>query len=185
MAGAKRRTSNTAQDSHGQKAQGQTARGQTARGQKPQDNQVVAAPSEATVMRFPRGEIAVALVWLSIGAVISVLLEVVYLGTWWTVPGGLRIPAPWTILVAFFFTRVLSRTALLWTKRLAIAAIPAWVWLLGYLSLTFLQPVTGDILFPSDVRSILLLLAGLAGGAWPLVAATFPHPTPETNDEDE
>ncbi|PRQ12354.1 hypothetical protein C1Y63_01595 [Corynebacterium sp. 13CS0277] len=120
---------------------------------------------------YSRGELITAFVWLGLGSSISVLLEVIYLGMWWTLPGGTRVPAPVTILIAFGFTMVLTRTGLLWTKNRVVAGIPLWVWLAGYLSLTFFRPVTGDILIPADVRSILLLLAGLAGGGWPLVTS--------------
>ncbi|WP_075728382.1 hypothetical protein [Corynebacterium aquilae] len=114
---------------------------------------------------------ATAMVWLGIGSLISVLLEVIYLGTWWTLPGGVTVVAPFTIVIAFLFTMVLSKTALLWTNNRLVAGIPLWVWLLGYLALTFSSALSGDTLVPSDVRSIGLLLAGLAGGGWPLVVS--------------
>lgn len=118
---------------------------------------------------FSRGEAVGGLFWLSLGALISVMLEVIYLGTWLTLPGGQSIAFPYTIVIAFFFTMVLSRTAVLWTDRMAIAGIPLYVWLAGYLLLLMWPVVTGDQLLGSNIRSVLLLVAGLAGGVWPLI----------------
>lgn len=102
-------------------------------------------------------EIFMGLFWLSIGAAISVLLEVVYLGTW--IAG---VPVPFTIVLAFFFNLVLCRTAWLWSPRLAL--VPLGVWLLGY----FLM---GNML-GSNFRSIALLLFGIAGGVYGCMRAS-------------
>lgn len=110
------------------------------------------------------------LAWLSLGALLSVLLEVIYLGTWVQF-GGKAIPLPYTIPIAFFFTMVLSRTALLWTKRISIAAIPLFVWTVGFFLLTMWVSFSGDILVGENLRSMLLLFAGVAGGGWPLLRA--------------
>ncbi|AKK02807.1 hypothetical protein [Corynebacterium epidermidicanis] len=118
---------------------------------------------------FSRAEAAFGLFWLALGALLSVLLEVVYLGTWITLPGGKAIAFPYPILIALLFNAVLSKTARLWTDRIAIAALPLWVWILGFCGLTFTTALSGDILVGPNPRSLLLLLAGLAGGAWPLL----------------
>lgn len=118
---------------------------------------------------FSRGEAIGGLFWLSLGALISVVLEVIYLGTWVTLPGGQQIAFPYTIVIAFFFTMVLSRTSVLWTDRKLIAAIPLFVWLAGYLAMLLWPAFTGDQLLGSNIRSVLLLAAGIAGGVWPLI----------------
>ncbi|MBC3186137.1 hypothetical protein H7347_06050 [Corynebacterium sp. zg-331] len=118
---------------------------------------------------FSCGEAALGLFWLALGALLSVVLEVIYLGTWIALPGGARVAFPYTILVAFAFNRVLSRTALLWTRNAAVAGIPLWTWLLGYVALTAWVAMSGDQLVGNNIRSIALLIAGMAGGGWPLV----------------
>lgn len=119
---------------------------------------------------FSTGEVAGAFVWLALGAAFSTLLEVVYLGAFITLPSGTRVALPVTIVVAFFFNMVLSRTALLWTRRAGLAAIPLGVWAAVFFVLMFGVSVTGDQLVGSNARSLLLLVAGVAGGSWPLVA---------------
>lgn len=116
-----------------------------------------------------RGEIVGGLIWLSVAALVSVLLEVVYLGTWVTLPGGTKLALPYTILVAFFFNRVLTRTALLWHRSPVVAAVPLYVWGAGFLAFMMGVGVTGDQLLGNNIRSVLLLFAGGAGGLWPLV----------------
>ena len=118
---------------------------------------------------FSRGEAVGGLIWLSVAAFISVLLEVVYLGTWVTLPGGARLAVPYTIVLAFLFNMVLTRTARLWNPEPVVAAIPLYVWLAGYFALMMGVVVTGDQLVGSNIRSVLLLFAGVAGGVWPLM----------------
>lgn len=118
---------------------------------------------------FSRGEAVAGLAWLSLGALISVLLEIVYLGTWITLPGGAQVAFPYTIVIAFLFTMVLTRTAKLWTTRPWLAAVPLYVWIGGYLVFAFWVEVTGDQLVGANIRAILLFVAGIAGGVWPLV----------------
>lgn len=118
------------------------------------------------------GEVAFAYVWLCLGALVSVLLEVVYLGTWVTLPGGDKVAFPYPILIALGFNMVLTKTARLWTDRMSIYLIPLIVWLLGFLTLTFWVSISGDILVGSNPRSLLLLAAGLVGGLWPLAKPT-------------
>nr|WP_075664864.1 hypothetical protein [Corynebacterium frankenforstense] len=119
---------------------------------------------------FSRGEAVGGIFWLCLGALVSVLLEVVYLDAWVTLPGGASLAVPWTVVVAFLFNLVLSRTALLWTPRTWAAGMPLWVWIGGFVLLTFWVTVTGDQLVGANVRSLVLLGAGVAGGGWPLVA---------------
>lgn len=120
---------------------------------------------------FSRAEAAGGLFWLSLAALISVLLEVVYLGSWITLPGGHAVAFPYTIAIAFLFTMVLSRTAVLWSDRMVIAAIPLYVWIAGYTLLMMWPVFTGDHLLASSIRSVLLLAAGVVGGIWPLIKA--------------
>ncbi|WKD60858.1 hypothetical protein CCICO_04105 [Corynebacterium ciconiae DSM 44920] len=138
-------------------------------------------PEKYTYSQHSAGEIAVGVLWLSVGSIVSVLLEVVYLSTWITLPGGTKFPFPYTIVIAFFFTRALTRTARLWTENLLVAAIPASVWVLGYLILTFSVSVTGDMLVGSSVLSVVLLFAGIAGGLMPLFTPSPRPPRPEAH----
>lgn len=117
-------------------------------------------------------EIALAFVWLGLSALMSVLLEVVYLGTWITLPGGHNMAFPYPVLIAFFFNMVLTKTAQLWTERVGVVLIPLIVWILGFCTLTFWVSVSGDILVGSNPRSLALLAAGVAGGLWPWLKST-------------
>lgn len=128
-----------------------------------------AVPGRMIRTDFSTGEVVGALVWLSLGAALSCLLEVVYLGTWVTLPSGARLPVPYTIIIAFLFNLVLTRTALLWTTNKAVAGIPLWAWLGVFAALTFAVSVTGDQLVGASPRALLLVLAAAAGGGWPLV----------------
>ncbi len=115
-----------------------------------------------------RGEIVGGIFWLSLGALISLLLEVIYLGTWISFPDGAQIAFPYTIVIAFLFNMVLTRTSMLWTDIKPVAAIPLFVWLFGFALLAVWAVAMGDQLVASTMRSVLLLSAGLAGGIWPL-----------------
>ena len=68
-----------------------------------------------------RGEAVAGMAWLCLGAIISMFLEVIYLGTWM-----FGVAVPYTIPIAFCFNMVLTRTALLWTKNPYLALIPLW-----------------------------------------------------------
>ncbi|AIU32409.1 MULTISPECIES: hypothetical protein [Corynebacterium] len=113
---------------------------------------------------FSRGEAAWGLFWLSLGGVISVLLEIVYLNTWVG-----PVPVPYTVAIAFLFNMVLTRTAMLWTKKSAIALIPMYAWALGFFGLMVAGGVTGDQLLGASLRPLLLMIAGFVGGGWPLL----------------
>lgn len=108
-------------------------------------------------------EVIFGLFWLSLGAAVSALLEIVYLGTW--IAG---VPVPYTIVIAFFFNMVLVRTAKLWTPNPAIALVPLYVWIGCYFALTITGAVTGDQFLATSLRSMLLLIVGTIGGAWGL-----------------
>lgn len=119
-----------------------------------------------------RGEVIGGIFWLSLGALVSLLLEVVYLGTWITLPGGTAIAFPYTIIIAFFFNMVLTRTSMLWTDNKPVAAIPLFTWVLGFAVLLVWPLAVGDQLIGSTMRTVLLLFIGLTGGIWPLVKGT-------------
>ncbi len=116
-----------------------------------------------------RGEVVGGIFWLSLGALVSLLLEVVYLGTWITLPGDTQIAFPYTILIAFLFNMVLTRTSMLWTDIKSVAAVPLFTWVLGFAFILVWSVAVGDQLVGSNIRSVLLLFAGIAGGIWPLV----------------
>lgn len=116
-----------------------------------------------------RGEVVGGIFWLSLGALVSLLLEVVYLGTWITLPGNTQIAFPYTILIAFLFNMVLTRTSMLWTDIKSVAAAPLFTWVLGFAFILVWSVAVGDQLVGSNIRSVLLLFAGIAGGIWPLV----------------
>ena len=95
---------------------------------------------------FSRGEAVAGLVWLSVGALVSLALEVVYLNWIWAV-------------VALLFNAVLTKTARLWSQTGA----PAPLGVGGgafFISLAMLPP-TG--------WSLVLFVAGIVGGVWPMV----------------
>lgn len=116
-----------------------------------------------------RGEVVGGIFWLSLGSLVSLLLEVVYLGTWITLPGGAQVAFPYTIIIAFLFNMILTRTSLLWTDNKPVAALPLFVWVLGFAFLLVWSVAVGDQLVGSNIRTVLLLFIGLAGGIWPLV----------------
>ncbi|GAB3939619.1 hypothetical protein [Corynebacterium tapiri] len=117
---------------------------------------------------FSTGELISGLSWLGVGAIASLILEVVYLGTWLHV-GQVALPFPWTIPVAFGFNMVLTRTARLWSERPVLAAVPLIVWCVGFFILLMWPAVTGNQLLGTNMRVVVLLMAGIAGGMWPLI----------------
>lgn len=128
--------------------------------------------SEAVIRdSFSRGEQIGGLVWLSIGALISLLLEIVYLGTRVELPGGMSVALPWTIVAAVLLNAVFTRTARLWSRRPWVALVPLGVWCLGFLLFLALPALTGDQLLGNNMRTIVLLCAGIAGGLWPMSRA--------------
>ncbi|ALC05502.1 hypothetical protein CDES_05325 [Corynebacterium deserti GIMN1.010] len=117
------------------------------------------------------GEVVGGLFWLSLGALISVLLEVIYLGTRIPLPGGSSLAFPYTIVVAFLFNMVLTRTSILWTDHWLAKFTPLITWIVGFMALLVWTVVEGDQLVPNNIRTVLLLFAGFAGGIWPAVKA--------------
>lgn len=130
----------------------------------PSSNQPQPATAKFRLFRdeFSKGEVFLGLVWLCIGALISVLLEVVYLGVWLPWPGQ-GIPFPVTIAVAFFFNRTLTATAALWSKDLKVMLAPGVVWLLGFFLFSSGAVIGGHTLLMGSPLSILLLVAGFTG----------------------
>lgn len=120
---------------------------------------------------FSRGEAVSGLLWLSVGALLSLVLEVVYLGAYITLPSGMRIAFPITILIAWWFSKVLTKTARLWTPNPLIAAVPLIVWVLGFFAFLVIGSTTGDQWLGSNIRTVALLFAGLIGGVWPFVVS--------------
>ncbi|MDY3127878.1 MAG: hypothetical protein SOW59_07080 [Corynebacterium sp.] len=125
--------------------------------------------SEFEPYAFSKGEALVGLIWLSIAALLSLFLEVVYLGSQITFPDGHRIAFPVTIAIALWFNMVLTSTALRWTENFFVAATPLLVWGTGFTALLLAADFTGDMLLGNNIRTVGLLLAGIAGGIWPFV----------------
>ena len=117
---------------------------------------------------FERGEATSALVWLAVAGLLSVLIEVVYLGTVITLPGVGEVPLPWPVLAAALFNAVLTRTALLWRPPRLVALLPLAAWCAGYALFFFGPEVTAQLLVENNILAIALLGAGLAGGFWPV-----------------
>lgn len=113
---------------------------------------------------FTRGEQTTGLAWLCLGAAFSALLEIVYLDT--HIAG---FPFPYTIVVALLFNAVLTRTAKLWTSSPWVALIPLAAWVAVFFVLMFGVQVTGDMLVGNNIRTIVLLAAGVCGGVLPLL----------------
>lgn len=116
---------------------------------------------------FDRGEQITALVWICLAALVSLLLEVVYLNSYLPL-GGTLIPFPITILLAFWFNSVLTKTARLWSTHPAFILAPVAVWTVGFMAL-FLIEVTGHKLLANNIYTVCLLFAGVAGGLWPFM----------------
>ncbi|MDO5032036.1 hypothetical protein [Corynebacterium sp.] len=116
-----------------------------------------------------RGEKIVGLVWLSFGAVFSLILEVVYLTAYLPWCGGAAIPFPITIVVAWWFNSVLTRTARLWSEKTYIAAIPGVVWLVGFCVFALAGAATHSQLLANNVLALLLLIAGIVGSVSPFL----------------
>ena len=118
-----------------------------------------------------RGERALGITWLCLGAIMSALLEVVYLGAWLPF---LHVPFPITIVIAYLFNGVLTRTARLWSAATLVVAAPFLAWLGGFLGLMVFGAVGGHTLLMASPLSLFLLLAGCAGyvvTAWRLKVA--------------
>lgn len=97
---------------------------------------------------FSRGEAIAGLSWLCVGALVSLMLEAVYLNWFW-------------VVAALLFNAVLTKTARLWSRRYAFA--PLVVWAAAFFVSLAILPLTG--------WSLALLFAGVAGGVSPLLRA--------------
>lgn len=95
---------------------------------------------------FSRGEAIAGITWLSVGALGSLILEVAYLNWFW-------------VIIAAVFNAVLAKTARLWSSKSAI--VPLAVWAAALFASMVILPPTG--------WTLALLIAGLAGGVWPLI----------------
>lgn len=120
---------------------------------------------------FSRGEQVGGLVWLVLGALCSLTLEVVYLTA--RVPwfDGASVAFPITILIAFWFNGVLTRTARLWSENPYIAGVPGLAWVAGFLAFMLGAAIGGGSLLPNNILSLLLFAAGIAGSVWPFFAS--------------
>lgn len=126
--------------------------------------------SDATVVTHvpTRGEQVTGLVWLSLGALLSLLLEVVYLNVALTISGR-SVVLPLSILAALWFNGVLTKTARLWSANPLVGAVPLIVWAGGFVALLIVGEVGSIAALGDNIRSVLLLFAGIAGGVWPFV----------------
>nr|WP_162933181.1 hypothetical protein [Corynebacterium lactis] len=118
---------------------------------------------------FFKGEVLGALVWLSVAAAVSLIIEVVFLGSRVNL-GGVALPVPWTIPLAYVANLIITNTALLWTRERSKASVPVIVWAVGFgiLLLWSAMPFGGDMVLGQWLRTVVLLAAGVLGGAWPL-----------------
>lgn len=127
---------------------------------------------------FSNGEAVMAFVWLALGALLSLLLEVVYLDTVVTLGADTKFYFPFTVAIAFLFNLVLTRTAALWVRpesrpqvASVLPAIPVAVWATGFFAFLVAGEVTGHQWMPANLLPFLLLFAGLGGGMWPILRA--------------
>jgi hypothetical protein len=97
--------------------------------------------------------------------------------------GGVMLPL--TVLLAAVTTPLLVRAAGRFSARVRVAGAPLAAWVLTVLVFGVAGP-GGDVLLPSDVRSVLLLVVGLlpagvvlgrlAGSRWPAGATVATAP---------
>lgn len=112
---------------------------------------------------IPRGEKTAGVIWLSVGALISLLLEAVNLDTR---IGGIVVPL--SVVIAALFNSVLTKTAALWSDLVLVKLVPLAVWVAGFFVLLSVFPARGAMVLPESPLTLLLLFAGLGGGVWPL-----------------
>lgn len=100
---------------------------------------------------FTRGEAVGGITWLTLFAVASAMMEVASQGVV-------------SVAAAAAFNAVLTRTALLWTRRHRVPAlVPVAAWTVAAIAMTAAPGVQGG----NNILFVALLLAGLAGGFWP------------------
>lgn len=109
--------------------------------------------------------------WLVVGALCSLTLEVVYLTV--RVPwfDGTSMAFPITILIAFWFNGVLTRTARLWSENPYIAGVPGLAWVAGFLAFMLGAAFGEGSLLANNILSLVLFAAGIAGSVWPFFAS--------------
>lgn len=107
---------------------------------------------------FSRGEVTYAFVWLAVFAASTALIEAAYLDTRLTTPLG-DFAFPWPIPFALAFNAVLTKTARLWTLSRAAQLIPLVIWVVGVW-------LWGGLVASASI--VPLILAGVAGGVWPV-----------------
>lgn len=130
-------------------------------------------PTRSQVRRdTSRRERLMGIVWLSIGALFTLFVSVLYIGSRITI-GSASIPFPWTIAFATVMMLVISKTSLLWTDNRLVAGIPLAVWMIVFIVLVLWPalPLGGDTLVPSSIWSLGLMIAGMMGGAKPLLGS--------------
>lgn len=115
-------------------------------------------------------ELAIALVFLTIGSVAGCVLA----SAWLTMYVG-PVPFPISVLAAGAWSLFLVRIASMWSDRRIVAAFPALVWVLTLIAIN-LGP-GGDMPVPLSLRGLALLAIG---GLVPLWVATL-WPSPASN----
>ena len=123
------------------------------------------------INQFTRGERVTGLVWLTVGALTSLVLEVVYLTARLPLPDGASVAFPITIVVAWWFNGVLTRTARLWSENPYIAGLPGLAWVAGFLAFMLGAAIGDGSLLANNILSLLLFAAGIAGSVWPFFAS--------------
>ena len=51
-----------------------------------------------------------------------------------------------------------------------MTAVPVIAWGIGFMFFVFTEALGGDQMLGNNIRTLLLLLAGILGGVWPLLA---------------
>ena len=109
-------------------------------------------PNRSQVRRdTTRRERIAGIAWLSVGAAFGLFVSVLYLGSRISI-GEVSIPLPWTILFAGVFNWIITKTALLWTPNKAIAAIPTWIWLAGFIALLMWPALSSSGGYPDPAK---------------------------------
>lgn len=113
---------------------------------------------------FSRTEAVTGLLWLCLGAAVSCVLEVLYLGATITV-GGHEYRFPLSIAVAALFNYALVQTAALWSPRRML--IPLGAWIIVFLLMAGWQSLPGTrgtVWVMGDVWTAVFMVVGVAGG---------------------
>ena len=111
---------------------------------------------------FTPAEARAGITWLSVGALVALLVEVGSLDVLWGIPA---------IIAAWVLGGVGTKTGRLWSQKSIIAFVPTLTWLVGLVLLYIGPEVTRELLRTHHSQALLLLVAGTAGGIWPLLRA--------------